>query len=72
MNRRIFRLKFSDVTYKDLEISKAAAIKLDQAEMMHLDKLQDGTWRLLYNPKVIDERSFSQLNEIEIVREDEI
>ena len=52
---------------QELELSKATAIKTDKM-MIHLDQLQDGTWRLIYNSKLIPD--FTKLNSMTIVRED--
>jgi len=61
--RRAIKLEGTDVT---LELSKFATPRTDK-EFIHLDKLKDGTWRLLYNVKDTDIQSVSSLV---IVRED--
>lgn len=49
-----------------LEISKAAKIKLKNDSFIHLDKLQDGTWRLLYTEDV----DISKIDCLKMLRED--
>ena len=51
----------------DLELSKATAIKTKQS-MIHLDKLKDGTWRLIYDGNLIPD--FSKVECLRMVRED--
>lgn len=51
----------------ELVLSKATAIKTDK-NMIHLDQLPDGTWRLIYNGNMIPD--FSKLISMTIVRED--
>lgn len=48
-----------------LELSKFATPKTDK-EFIHLDKLPDGTWRLLFNVKDAD---IQQIEALRIVRE---
>ncbi len=50
-----------------LELSKATAVKTDK-NMIHLDQLPDGTWRLIYNENMIPD--FSKLISMTIVREE--
>lgn len=52
---------------KVLELSKATAVKTNKG-MIHLDELEDGTWRLIYNENIIPD--FSLVESIEIIRED--
>ena len=49
-----------------LILSKATAVKTKQ-NMIHLDQLQDGTWRLIYNGDMIPD--FSVVEGLKIVRE---
>lgn len=58
-----FKLEGTDI---ELEISKVTAVKLDK-EMIHLDKLQDGSWRLIYNSNMIPD--FSKISSFKIERE---
>jgi hypothetical protein len=51
----------------ELELSKATAVKTDK-QMIHLDKLPDGTWRLIYNANLIPD--FTKLESLKIVRND--
>jgi len=50
-----------------LELSKATAIKVDK-QMIHIDQLPDGTWRLIYSTSLIPD--ITQLKAITIIRED--
>lgn len=52
---------------KELVLSKATAVRTDK-QMIHLDQLPDGTWRLIYNANLIPD--FTKLNSMIIVRED--
>jgi len=49
----------------ELELSKATAVRTDK-QMIHLDQLPDGTWRLIYNSNLIPD--FSQVESFTIVR----
>jgi len=51
----------------ELELSKATSVKT-QNQMIHLDQLKDGTWRLIYNENLI--RDFTKVKSFEIIRED--
>jgi hypothetical protein len=51
-----------------LELSKVTAVKLNGPEMIHFDKLPDGTWRLIYNSNMIPD--FTQVQAFEMIRED--
>jgi len=50
----------------ELILSKATAVKTDK-QMIHLDQLPDGSWRLIYNANLIPD--FTQLRSMNIVRE---
>jgi len=50
-----------------LELSKATAIKTDK-NMIHLDQLVDGTWRLIYNGNMIPD--FTKVESLQIIREE--
>lgn len=63
--RRAIEIEGLDVT---LELSKATAIKSSK-EMIHLDKLPDGTWRLIYSDSLIED--FSKVKSLKMVREDD-
>ena len=63
MVRRAIKLEGTDVV---LELSKAATPKTEK-EFIHLDKLPDGTWRLLFNVKGVD---VQQVQSMQIIRED--
>jgi len=50
-----------------LELSKATAVRT-RMNMIHLDELPDGTWRLIYNGNLIPD--FTKVKGLKIVRED--
>jgi hypothetical protein len=50
-----------------LELSKATAIKTSK-NMIHLDQLDDGTWRLIYNGNMIPD--FTKVVALTVIRED--
>ncbi|MCK5021327.1 MAG: hypothetical protein KAS32_30225 [Candidatus Peribacteraceae bacterium] len=52
---------------KELVLNKAVSVRTDK-EMIHLDKLDDGTWRLIYNENLIPD--FSLVESFDIRRED--
>lgn len=62
--RRALRIEGTDVV---LELSKVTMVKLDK-EMFHLDKLPDGTWRLVYSEKTIPD--ITQVKGLTFIRED--
>lgn len=67
--KRTIRIEFNDGTPPiDLELSKAAAIKCGSVSLMHLDQLNDGTWRLIYNGEMIPD--FTKVDGFKIIRED--
>ena len=51
----------------ELELSKVTSIKT-KAQMIHLDQLQDGTWRLIYNENLITD--IRKVRAFKIIRED--
>ena len=50
----------------NLELSKVTAVKTSK-NMIHLDQLDDGTWRLIYNGNMIPD--FTKIESLQIVRE---
>ena len=50
-----------------LILSKATAIKTSK-NMIHLDQLDDGTWRLIYNGNMIPD--FTKVMGLKILRDD--
>ena len=52
---------------KELILSKATAVRTSK-EMIYLDKLEDGTWRLIYNEATIPD--FTKVSALKIIRED--
>ncbi len=51
-----------------LPVSKLTSIKSDQMMSIHFDKLKDGTWRIIYNERLIPD--FSKIKSFEIIREE--
>jgi hypothetical protein len=49
-----------------LELSKATAIQ-GKKKMIHLDELEDGTWRLIFSKDLIED--FRKIKSLEIIRE---
>ena len=66
MKREIV-IRLKDGSEKRLELSKATKLKMD-ASLIHLDKLKDGTWRLIWSEDIVDK--FSDIDYIDINRED--
>ena len=64
MTRRAIELTGTDIV---LELSKATSVKTD-TNMIHLDQLPDGTWRLIYNKNLIPD--FSLIQALTIIREE--
>ena len=64
MTRRAIEIEGTDET---LELSKVTGVRTDK-NMIHLDQLADGTWRLIYNSKMIPD--FSAIKALTIIRED--
>ena len=62
--RRAIEIEGIDVV---LELSRATAVKTSK-QMLHLDQLDDGTWRLIYNANLIPD--FSEVKSLKIIRED--
>ena len=52
---------------EELVLSKATAVRTDK-QMIHLDQLEDGTWRLIFNSNLIPD--FSKVKSFKIIRED--
>ena len=65
--RRAIEIKFLDGTSKFLEISKATTIKADIG-MLHLDQLNDDSWRLIFSNDIVPD--FKNVISLNIVRED--
>lgn len=66
IEKRSIRLNFTDGSYRDLELSRAVSVKTSN-EMLNLDRLADGTWRLIWNESLIPD--FSQIVNFEVIRE---
>jgi len=62
-------IEFSDKGNIYLKLSKATAVKTTK-EMIHLDKLDDGTWRLIYNENLIED--FSKVKTLQVIREHQL
>ena len=54
-------------TELELELSKVTSVKTS-LNMIHLDQLPNGTWRLIYNGNMIPD--FSKVESLTIIRED--
>lgn len=65
MVKRSIKIKLKDEE-KVLILSKATSVKTTK-NMIHFDELDDGTWRLIYNPNLIPD--FSKVLSFEIERE---
>jgi len=65
MTKRSIKLEGTDI---ELVLSKATAVRTSK-NMIHLDELADGTWRLIYNGNMIPD--FSKIKALTIVREDD-
>jgi hypothetical protein len=50
-----------------LELSKATAVRTKN-QMIQMDQLDDGTWRLIYNADLIPD--FSVIESLKIIREE--
>ena len=64
---RTMRLKKLDGTTVDLPIVKATAIR-SGAGMLHLDKLPNGSYRLIVSDDIIDD--MSQFESMTMIRKD--
>lgn len=62
--RRAIEIKGLDII---LELSKVTAVKTNK-QMVHLDQLDDGTWRLIYNSNLIPD--FKEVIGFKVIRED--
>ena len=65
--KRSVIIRFKDGSEKELVLSKATAIRADIG-MMHLDKMPDGTWRLIFSDDIV--KDFSTVESLIIHRED--
>lgn len=61
-------LRFEGID-KELKISKATRINTDTDAILHIDRMKDGTVRIIYNGVVVND--LSQVTGIIIVRKDE-
>ncbi len=61
--RRAIELEGLNIT---LELSKATSIQ-GKKRMIHLDELNDGTWRLIFSKDLVDD--FSKITSLKIIRE---
>ncbi len=66
-NKDVYRAIEVDGIDKILVLSKVTAVKTSQ-NMIHLDQLNDGTWRLIYNGNMIPD--FTKVLGFKIIRED--
>ena len=51
---------------KELELSRATSVRTEK-QMIHLDQLPDGSWRLTYNENLIPD--FSKVECFKIIRD---
>lgn len=65
MKRAIF-IRLKDNGFIPLEISKATTVKSSK-DFIHLDKLNDGTWRLIWSENLIPD--FSTVTSFDVIRE---
>jgi len=66
MRRAIVLKGHDDEDISVLEISKATKIRT-KSNMMNLEEMKDGTWRLIWSESLLED--FSKLKSIEIIRE---
>jgi len=66
MKRRSIVIKHKDNSEQEYNVSKAVQIDVPQ-DMIHLDKLKDGSWRITYSKSLIE--NFSDVNILIIEKE---
>lgn len=64
--KRTMRLHKMDGTFIDLNITRAASVDTKHS-MINLDKLEDGTWRLIWDKNLMEE--FSEFKNLEMIRD---
>ena len=64
--KRSIRINYKDGSFQDLELSRAASVKTSQS-MINIDRMKDGTWRLIYDDNLIPD--FTQVVNLEIIRD---
>jgi hypothetical protein len=62
--KRSIKIKGTDL---ELKLSKVVSVDIDK-NMINLEQLPNGTWRLIYTKKLIED--FAKVEAFEIVRED--
>jgi hypothetical protein len=67
--KRALRINFNDGASIDLDIQKATTVKTSKS-MINFDKLDDGSWRLIYDENLIPD--FSKIVNFEMVREGDV
>lgn len=65
--RRAVEIKFMDGTSKVLELGRATSLRADMG-LIHLERMKDDRWRLLWSEDIVDE--FSKIKSFEMIRED--
>lgn len=65
MKRKI-RINKIDGSYEDLNVTIATKVKVTE-QMIHIDQLKSGDWRLIFTSPTIEE--FSKIKNFEIIRE---
>ena len=65
--KRILRINFEDGSHKDLNLVKAVAVDMPNNKQIHLDQMNNGDYRLIYNEQLIPD--FGLVKNFEVVRE---
>jgi len=65
--KRAIDIVFKDGTRKTLQLVKATSVNTS-SEMLHLDQLGNGGWRLIWNENLIPD--FTKVDRLEIIREE--
>lgn len=66
MKRSIILESNDGKVIRELELSKVTTVRT-HSQMFYLDKLSDGTWRLIYNEELIPD--ITRLSALRIVRD---
>jgi hypothetical protein len=65
--KRTMRLIKMDGSFIDMDITIATSVDTNKS-MINLDKLEDGTWRLIWDSNILEE--FTEFKSLEMIRED--
>ena len=66
--KRCIIVNFKDGVGLELKLSKVTAIRSKDIGMLHLDKFNDGTWRLTYSEDIT--KDFKEVDSLTVLRED--